>query len=315
MNIVFGILGIISIVIAIILFGVRTHYNEAKEYSRTDPSYKHRKICLVFVIIGIIIILFSSSFVIIPTGSTGVKSTFGQIDAHTLSAGFNWKIPFIQSVEEVNNKQQDVSFEAKIGAETKSRTTIYYNNITVTYQIGTTKSAWLFANVTDYKNLLTNSLVSSAVKSSSKILSDEDATNRSKIEPLISEYLQNSLTQKYGKDSIIINKVIVKDADFEKSYNDAIAAKQKAQLQAEKQTIENKKNIAKAEADATVKKTTAEGEAQAKLIKAKATSEANKMLEKSLTSEILKQQYIDKWDGKLPTYTSNGNINGLFNIK
>lgn len=299
MNIFITIFAILVAIFALIT-ACLTHYWNVKHPEEKKSYTAELAICLI----ALVLITFSSSFVIIPTGSTGVKSTFGQIDKHTLSAGFNWKLPFIQSVEEVNNKQQDINFETKIAAETNKRTTIYYDNITVTYQIGPTKSAWLFANVTDYKNLITNSLVSSAVKSTSKMLFDEDATSRAKIEPLIASYLQDSLNQKYGKDSVVINKVIVKDADFDSSYNKAIAAKQKAQLEAEKQDIENKKNIAKAEAEAKVKKT-----------KANAEAEANKVLEKSLTPEILKQLYLDKWDGKLPTYMTGNNSNILFDVK
>lgn len=312
MNILFWIIGLIVIVGTGVLFGIRTWQNE--DYERSDERYKSRKPLLLLAALGLVICIFGSSFVIIPTGSTGVKTTFGQIDSHTLSAGFSWKLPFIQSVEEVNNKQQDVNFKSQIAAETKNRTTIYYNNITVTYQVGPHKSAWLYANVTDYTNLVTNSLVSSVVKSTSKTLIDEDATNRSKIEPLILECLQNSLAQKYGKDSVIINKVIVKDADFEESYNKAIADKQKATLQKEKQDIDNEKNIAKAKADATVKKTKAQGDADAEIIRAEAKAKANKALEKSLTKEILQQQYLEKWNGKLPTYMTGENSNALFSI-
>lgn len=39
----------------------------------------------------------------------------------------------------------------------------------------------------------------------------------------------------------------------------------------------------------------------AKLIKSKAEAEANDTLEKSLTDKILKEKYIEKWDGKLPS--------------
>lgn len=53
------------------------------------------------------------SFVIIPSGYTGVKTTFGQIAEETLPNGFNWKTPFIESIEIVNNKQQDAGFARK----------------------------------------------------------------------------------------------------------------------------------------------------------------------------------------------------------
>lgn len=57
------------------------------------------------VILGAVIALFGMSFVIIPSGYTGVKTTFGQIAEETLPNGFNWKTPFIESIEIVNNKQ------------------------------------------------------------------------------------------------------------------------------------------------------------------------------------------------------------------
>ena len=127
MNILFWIVGLIVIVGTGVLFGIRTWQNE--DYERSDERYKNRKPLLLLAALGLVICIFGSSFVIIPTGSTGVKTTFGQVDSHTLSAGFSWKLPFIQSVEKVNNKQQDVNFESQIAAETKNRTTIYYNNI------------------------------------------------------------------------------------------------------------------------------------------------------------------------------------------
>ena len=44
------------------------------------------------VILGVAIALFGMSFVIIPSGYTGVKTTFGQIAEETLPNGFNWII-------------------------------------------------------------------------------------------------------------------------------------------------------------------------------------------------------------------------------
>lgn len=251
---------------------------------------------LWFIVAGIVFITLSSSFTIIPTGYTGVRTTFGQIDNVTVQNGYNWKIPFIQSVATVNNKQQDIKFEEdEIWSETSERTAIQYNGITVTYQINSEKSAWIYANISDYENnLVSKSLVSSSIKSSSKTLSDVDATNRSIIEPLALKNIQSSLDEKYGKDVIYVNKVIINNADFEESYNKAIAEKQKAQLAAEQQEIINQQNVDKAEAEAKVKLTEAEAKA-----------EANATLEKSLTDNVLKDKYLEKWNGELPKVVSD----------
>ena len=206
-----------------------------------------------------------SSITIIPTGYTGVRTTFGQVSQKPLTSGISLKIPLIQSVEKVNNRQQDIVFHDRIWSETQQRTAIYYDNVTVTYQINPEKSTWIYSNVTNYKsNLVSESLVASGIKSSSKALSDTDATDD--------------------------------------SYNQAIAAKQKAQLEAEQQEIENQRAIDKAKAEAEVITTTAQAQAQAKVIAAQAEADANKLLEESLSEQILKDKYIERWDGSLPKF-------------
>lgn len=265
-----------------------------------EVTAKFRKLCVPLIVVGLILTLFTQALTIVPTGYTGVRSTFGQISEKTVQNGFNWKVPFIQKIEVVNNKQQDVTFEDKIWSETANRTAVYYENVTVTYQINPDKSSWVYANVSNYKDeLVSAGIVSSAVKSASKELQDTDATSRTKIEPLAMNRLQEALNEKYSKDIVVINKVVINGADFEDSYNKAIAKKQKAQLEAEEQNILNKKNIAKAEAEAEVKIKNAEAE-----------SKANKMLEKSLTDNVIKSRYIEKWDGKMPSVVTSkdGNI-------
>lgn len=258
-------------------------------------SYKEKSVKRIIggllLVVGLAFAVVSQSFAIIPTGYTGVKTTFGQIDNTTLQNGFNWKTPFIQSIEMVDNKQQDISFnDDEIWSETKERTAIYYKGVTVTYQINPEKSSWIYANISNYKDsLVTKPLVSSAIKASSKDLSDVDATNRSIIEPKALKNIQDSLNDKYGKDVIYVNKVTINNADFEESYNKAIADKQKAQLAAEQQEIENNKAIAKAKADAEVAVKEAQGKA-----------DANEILRKSLSDEVLRDKYIEKWDGQMP---------------
>jgi regulator of protease activity HflC (stomatin/prohibitin superfamily) len=265
---------------------------------------KGKKFCYVCLGLGFVCFMVAMSFTIIPTGYTGVRTTFGQVDEATLHNGFNWKIPFVQSIETVDNKQQDIVFnDDEIWSETKDRTAIYYKGVTVTYQINPDKSSWIFANISNYKdNLVTRSLVSSAIKASSKDLTDVDATNRSIIEPKSLNAIQSSLDDKYGKDVIYINKVTINNADFEESYNKAIADKQKAQLAAEQQEIENNKAIAKAKADAEVAVKEAQGKA-----------DANDILKKSLSDEVLKNKYIDKWNGQMPNVVSDDS-NVLYGI-
>lgn len=259
---------------------------------------------LAAIIIAAVVVLATvgSSIAIVPTGYTGVKTTFGQVNPNPVAPGFTFKIPFVQSMEKVNNKQQDLTVDGQIWSETSERATIFYENVIVTYQISSEKSAWLVANVSNYQTDIINSaVVSSAIKTASKELNNIDATNRGKIEPLTQEKLQAILDSKYGENTIFINKVIISNTDFEDSYNDAIAAKQNAQLEYERAAIVNQQAIEKAEADAKVKEKAAEGEANALKIRANAEAEANKKISDSLTDKVLANKFYDSWDGKLPT--------------
>ena len=71
--------------------------------------------------------------------------------------------------------------------------------------------------------------------------------------------------------------------------------------------IENK--VKAAEAQAKISIANANGAAQALVIQAKADSEANKLRQASLTPLLVQQQFIEKWNGVLPTY---GTVPQLF---
>ena len=260
-----------------------------------------KSLVAILAVVGVVIVIFSASFTVIPTGYTGVRVTFGQVEQNTLPHGFNFHLPVIQEIVTVNNKQQDIKFESPITSETSERNEVTFQGITVTYQINPEKSAWIYANVTNYEEGLVNeSLVASAIKTSSKTLSPVDCTNRSILEPIAKENIQKSLDEKYGQQVVYVNKVVISDATFDQEYDEKIAKKQQAQIDYETQQIENRKNIEKASADAEVRKTQAQAEADAKLIEAQAEAEANRTLSESIDANVLSNRYYDTWNGQLP---------------
>lgn len=144
---------------------------------------KHRVFSLFTVIFVAFLLL--QSVTIVPTGYTGVKTSFGQIQEATIQSGkLNFTIPFVQSIHTVSNKQQDNHIEAQIWGEASDKTPVYAADVIVTYQVLSERSAWLYANVSDTKNLVGDELVASAIKSAMAELGPNEVTNRTKIEPL-----------------------------------------------------------------------------------------------------------------------------------
>ena len=251
------------------------------------PASIGKKVGLIVLGVLILIVIISSVS-IIPTGYTGVRVTFGQVSDAVVPNGFNLKIPFVQTIIQVNNKQQDITFNNTISAETEERNEVYFSGVTVTYSISSAKSSWIYSHVSDYKNnLVSENLVGSALKSVSKTLTPTDVTSRTIIEPLVKDSVQESLDEKYGPGVVMINKVVISNATFDEEYNQKIAQKQQAQMAYETQQIENQTAIEKAEAEAKVKLTQAE-------------AEANQLLTESLSEEVLKNKEIEKWNGELP---------------
>ena len=291
MNVFIVILGICLLLVGIIV-PIVSYHNSGK--------MKASGIYGLLICLGVVFFVFGFSYKIIPTGYSGVRTTFGQISQQTVKQGFNFKIPFVQSIHKVNNKMQDVTLKEKIWGETKEKTPVYAENIIITYQLSTKKTVWIYTNVTNTDDLLTSSIVSSALKSAMVEFEVNDVTNRSKIEPLAKEKLTKSLNEKYGEGTVIVHKVVINNMDFEDSYNEAIAAKSIAKQTQEKQLIENETAIAKAEADKKVAITNAEAKAESTRIAAEAEADANKKISESLTDGVLKNKFYDTWDGKLP---------------
>ena len=125
---------------------------------------------------------------------------------------------------------------------------------------------------------------------------------RADINAALTEYLANKF-EPYG---IIISNVslinITVDSETEQAINDKIKSQQKA----EQQAIENQTNIDKATAEAEAARIKAQGEADALLIEAQAEADANSLLNQSLTENVIKKDWIEKWDGILPRVSSEG---------
>lgn len=267
-----------------------------------------KKLVAVVAAVILVLALLGASVTIVPTGFTGVRMTYGQISDKVVPQGVNFKIPFVQSIKLVNNKIRDVVISGQVWGETSERTPVYASDIYVTYQVSSGKSAWLFANVNNTDDLISSSLVSSAIKSAMVELRANEVTIRSKIEPLAKEKLIESISEKYGEGTLEILKVVINNMDFEESYNEAIAQKSIAQQTQERQRIENETAIAKAEADKQVEITKAEATAEAKKIEAQAEAEANRILAASLSDEVLKHQFYNTWDGQLPQVMGEGTV-------
>ncbi len=126
-----------------------------------------------------------------------------------------------------------------------------------------------------------------------KYTADELISNRAVFEVEVRRLLDGQLL----KEGFIINQ-FTSNLVYPETFKKSIEAKNNA-VQA---ALRAENEVKTAEAQAKIKVATAEGNAQAMLTQARAEAEANKLKQSTLTNLLLQQQWIEKWDGKLPVY-------------
>lgn len=92
-------------------------------------------------------------------------------------------------------------------------------------------------------------------------------------------------------------------------YPDVIVEAVNAKNEAVQKAMKLENDVKAAEANAKIKVANAQGYAESLMIQAKADAEANRLKQQSLTPLLIQQEFIQKWDGKLPTY---GQVPSLF---
>ena len=261
--------------------------------------------CTVAALIIAAILIGLSCMANVPTGHTGVLTTFGKVEDRTLEAGLNFKAPW-QSVVKMDNRVQKQSTDLICFSSDIQEVSLKY---TVNYQISSVDAMTIYKTIgTDYYNNIVVPNITESVKTAvAKYNADALVSDRSELSQLI----QADLTTRLAAYNIIVVSASIEDMDFTDAFTNAVEAKQvaeqnklKAQTEAEQRIIEAEaaaeiKRV-NSEADAEAKKIAAEAEAYEIKIKAEAEAEANKLLAESITQALIDYKYYETWDGKLP---------------
>ncbi len=254
-----------------------------------DFKVRDIKKIIIFGFIGLVVLVtIFSSFQTIRSGEVGLKVRFGKIVSTQLNEGFNLKIPYIEDIVVVNIKVQKIELITE--SSSKDLQTIE-TNIAVNYRIESDRASELYKTVgNQYESVVLDPAIKESIKATiAKYTAAEVITARSEVSQKCMEELQAKV-EKYG---IVIDNFNITNLSFSQEYTKAIEDKQVAEQKLEKAKLE----------------------AEAKLVEAQATKRANDLMKQSLTDNLIQKQFIEKWDGKLPTTYAGKDIMGIFNLK
>ena len=248
---------------------------------------------IVIGAIGIIIalILVFGSFRTINSGEVGIRVRFGKVVTTQMNEGVNFKIPLIEKIVKMNIQVQKVEVETSSASKDLQDVNM---KLAVNYRVDGTKATELYKNVgTNYDEVVLQPAIQESIKAvTSQYTAEELITNRSEVSKKCMETLQSKV-EKYG---LMIDNFNITNFNFSAEFNKAIEEKQVA----EQKVLTAKQELEKSKV-----------EAERKVVEAEAEKKANEMKQQSLTDNVIKEKFIEKWNGQLPTVTGG---NGIFNI-
>ena len=253
-----------------------------------------------------------SSLSTVPTGHTGILTTFGKVEDVSLPNGVNLHAPW-QNVITMSNKEQKDS--GKGLAFSKDIQEVSYS-YTIQHMLQPGAAPTLYKNVgTEYFDIVISPAINAIIKT---------YIGKANAESLIIN--REAITDDVNREATIIGEkyglsltVIIDNFDFTDVFTNAVEAKQvaeqeklRAQTEQEKLTMEAQQKAARdkieAEAAAAIAKINAEADLEVQKINADAAEYAgqkeaavNQAISASLTPELVAYYEIMQWNGQLPT--------------
>lgn len=318
-----GIIIPIILIIAGIIIGIVIGKFHESEY---DEPYKFSTTPLLICIILAVIIFVASCVAIVPTGYTGILTTFGRVEDRTISAGANFIAPW-QKVIKMDNRTQKVEITTSAFSSDIQQVDL---KMSVNYCIDQSTAQTLYRTVGEnyYETVMFPRIQENVKAVFSQYTAENLIAKREKLSEAIAENTRTDLAN-YG---ITIVSFAVEDIDFTDAFTNAVEAKQVAaqnKLTAEteqaQKTMEEeaaaKRAVIAAQADADKAIIAANADLEVVKVQAEAAlyagekeAEMNKRISESLTGSLVDYYWIKQWDGKLPTTVLDSNGNYMFNL-
>lgn len=292
------------------------------------PSKNLKKPLIAICILLLAVIVILNTVGIVQPGHIGVVITTGSVSDNVLGEGLYFKIPFIQSVKQIDvrtAKMEWTNTESPITAASKDLQDVYVLAV-VTYHPDPTNGAKIFKTIgMDYAEKIVKPLSLNAIKThAAKYNVAETLQNRERITRDVNDDLREQL----AAYNIILENLSLVNIDFRPEYKQAIEQKQIAEKQVEtqrftleKQALEAQQQVKKAEADKQAQILAAEAQKEAKILEGEGIEEFNKKVSSSITQELLnykalqnEEKAIDKWSGQYPQVVAGENAMPLIQL-
>jgi regulator of protease activity HflC (stomatin/prohibitin superfamily) len=249
-----------------------------------------------------------SIFRIIPAGHVGVKLLFGQVDPVPLREGLNLVWNPLYDIVVMDTRV--LKHAARYDAASKDLQAVHVEMV-LNYRLSPDRAPDVYRSIgLNFSGVIIDPAAQEVLKAQTATHNAAEILLR---RPAIKNDIQRDLTAWLAKYGIELKEAALANIRFDANYEKAIEAKQIEEQKAEQKRYELIQAQRQAEiAAATAKgkgdaaREEARGVAEALRLKGEAEAAYNAKVASSLTPVLIQQQYLSKWDGRLPVYTLGG---------
>ncbi|MCR4881871.1 MAG: prohibitin family protein [bacterium] len=254
-----------------------------------ENGFKNGMLILVLAILAILVVVINP-IAIVGVGERGVKVTLGQVSPQSFTEGIHIVTPFISKIVNMDVKTQKNTYTTSVYTKDIQQARISY---VTNYNLQPSNAYKMYREVgNDYINVILMPVLEGTIKDVIGKWNAQDlVANREKAASEILSKLQTQLEPKYINVTDF-QMVEIKYSDvFEKAIESKVTAEQEA-LKAKNKTVQ-------VQEEARQKLISAEAEAKSMAIRANALTQNKALVE---------YEAVQKWDGKLPTYTLGNTV-------
>ena len=277
--------------------------------------------------LGIGLACLIGSFIgIVPTGYTGILTTFGAVEDRTISAGINFIAPW-QSIVTMDNRAQKVELETQAFSSDIQQVDI---KMSVNYSIDQQTAQTLYRTVG--KNYYDNIMYPRIQENTKAVFSQYTAENLISQRETLSSTIADLMREDISSYGITVISIAVEDIDFTDAFTNAVEAKQVAAQNKLTAETEQAQKTMEEQAAAERAIITANAKAQQDIIAAQADLEVvkiqadaalyagereanmNERIASALSDKLINYYWIKQWDGKLPTTVLGTDSNYMIDL-
>lgn len=244
-----------------------------------------------------------SSCSVVSQGERGISVSLGKAGAEPRQPGAYLWLPFFLGNVKMNVQTQ--RSDVKTSAASKDMQEIQ-TELAVNWSINPEDVVKVYTAVGTEDDILERIIspaVSEVMKAAiAKRTAEEVLTGRMELKKDIDDGLKSRL----NLNGVVLADVSIVNFTFSQEFTKAIEHKQVAEQRAKQAEYEAAQK--KAEARGVVEQ--AKGEAEAMLARAQAEAKSKQVLQSTLSPEILKLEYLKRWNGNLPNVMA-GNSSGV----